>query len=229
MAGDLDAPAAAQCDEHLAVCGLCAELLERLRDFDLAAATMVAEPDWLPAERRISEACRQRLEGQRGRTQGIGGWLKSLSLLPALASTLVLGLAYPAWLGFRDMTQRPAVLRPAPAVQVFPAAAAQVVDLNTVREQQSLPVIDGPEGQRVVALLFFVPVTLEARPRAEIRSEAGELVLNLEAIASYDRNGNFCVVAETNAWKSGQYRLVVYPDAKGPRSGRTYSFPFVRR
>lgn len=229
MSGELDPTAVARCEEHLAICGLCSEIVDGLNRFDVAAVALVPEPDWAAADQQLSDACRRRSSVCGGRHEGAGGWLRRVPIAPALASTLVLVLACTAWLGYLDATRPRTTSVPTPVVPAFPAAAASVIDLNTLRGQQSLPVVDGPDSQRVLALLFFAPLSSEARPTAEIRNGTGELAARVGTIASYDRNGNFCVVVGSNALKPGRYQLVVRgaPDDAG--GAREHVFPFIRR
>lgn len=224
LAGGLDGRSVAEFQEHLEICGLCGELLDRLKEFERVAAELESEPDWTQAEARLEQACQQ-----CSPQIGTAARLRKYAWVPAAATILVVVATYSVW-----RRRSPPVPLPTPPPAVLQAravtgSAAVVLDLNTVRDQQSLPAIEARAGQETAVLLFFVPVAPEVRLTAVIRDEVGAQVVDLGPIASYDRSGNFCVVVALQHLRPGRYQLVTHPNGKAGASAKTLSFPFSRQ
>ena len=210
-AGRLQKPEAEAFEKHLAVCGICSVVIERLGDFDQVAAAVTAggpEPDWTAMEGRLGVR-----SGTGGKVKG-GGWGGSWFRSPALGYAMALALAYPAWLGVSRRGD-------SPAAQDGPAGrGASVVDLNATRSETGLPVVGAGAGGRVV-LQFLAPAEPGTRQRAEIRDGGGK-VMDLGEVKSFDGRGNFALVVDPEKLAAGRCVLVV-------RGGGESVFEFERQ
>ncbi|MBN9661517.1 MAG: hypothetical protein J0H49_25200 [Acidobacteria bacterium] len=229
VARRLDASAEESFQRHLAVCGLCEELVERLRDFDREATSLSPEPDWTAMEARLEQACRGRSTATAKPNLAPVRWWQRSPLIPVFGYTLAAALVYPAWLGWTRKAPQPPAPAPVPQARAFVGAAARVLDFNTVRGDQSPAALEARPGVNTAALLFFLPVGPQARLTAEIVDGSGAVAASIGEISSYDRNGNFCVVVAMDGWAPGQYRLVVHPQPGTGQAGLPRTFPFIVR
>jgi anti-sigma factor RsiW len=219
--GELPAPAAEEFRAHLEVCGVCCVIVERLREFETAGAPVSrgSEPDWKPMERRLAEECRRMYPEKTKQADGSrwGWWV------PALGYGLAVILVYPAWLGIARRPEREAVRGVTLAAPRLIASGASLVDLNTTRGQQGLPVVTARAGEQAAVLSFFVRGLPGAAYMASIVDEAGNVAVDAGAIRSYDGKGNYCVVVDPGVLKKGQYRLVV-KEKDRPAAGEIFEF-----
>lgn len=228
VANQLDAVVEANFQRHLAVCGLCSELVERMRAFDGGSVAPSPEPDWTAMEAHLMQACRHQSTATGMPIVAPAKWWQGLPFIPSLGYVLALALLFPAWIGW---TRRAIPPPPSPMFQarVFVSSAAAVLDFNTVRGSQTPAVLEARPGVGAAALLFFLPVGPQVRLTAEILNENGTVMANLGTIASYDPNGNFCIVASTGGWMPGRYRLVVRPQPENAQTRLPHTFPFLVR
>lgn len=229
VARRLDAKTEESFQRHLAVCGLCEELVERLRDFDREASALSPEPDWTAMEARLAQACRDRSTATTKQNLAPVRWWQRSPLIPVLGYGLAAALVYPGWLGWTRKAPVPPAPAPVPQARAFVGAAARVLDFNTVRGDQSPASLEARPGVNTAALLFFLPVGPQARLTAEILHESGAVAADIGGLSSYDGNGNFCVVVVTDGWRPGQYRLVVHPQPGSGQAGLPRTFPFLVR
>jgi len=219
--GELPAPAAEEVRAHLEVCGICCVVVERLRELEAAVSpgSRGAEPNWETMERRLAEECRRMYpEKAKQAERSRWGWW-----VPALGYGLVVILAYPAWLGISRRPGEAGVS--APAVQ--PVGGAALVDLNTTRAGQSLPVVVEREGETAAVLTFFVRAAAGTRLSVAIVDGAGRVVQEFREVRSSDDQGNYCVVVDPHSLPLGKYRLTAKDSNRPAESGT--SFEFVRQ
>lgn len=228
VAAELDLHAAQEFESHLQLCGLCSELVERLREFDSVAADLTPEPDWTLAERRIEKACQDQARPHAAAKPAAAYWWSGSRLVASLGYGLALVLVYPAWLGLTRRTapvlNRPPILQ----AKAITGASARVLDLNTSRGAQAPSILGNQADAGVVALLFFVPVAPQVRPLVQLRDESDSIVRDFGQISSYDRNGNFCLVIDVDELKQGRYHLLARAEPAVNGGGRTFTFPFER-
>jgi hypothetical protein len=207
---DLDAE---ELEAHLEVCGICSLIVERMGDFDHAAAVeREPTPGWQAMEARM---------GFRGEAHQRGWRNWFLFRYPALGYVLALALAYPSWLGVTRKAGAPT------AQGEWAGSWARSVDLNAVRGQSTAAVISPATGERALVLEFFVPAGEGVRQRAELRDNTGKTMEDLGEVKSYDGRGNFAVVLDPRKLPVGRYRLVVLGGANGER--QETGFDFERR
>jgi putative zinc finger protein len=192
LEGDLAGEDSAEITSHLASCGICDSLVERMRRFDDPEA-------WQEADRRLAQRFDRFLSRQRPLV---------LSILsgPWLAYAMALLLIYPA---YRGLVRRPIEQRGAPPSS-GPAglASAKVLQLDATRSAGGSEVAL-TERDKVFILAFFVPIRNGLRYSAEIVNPAGRIIAAQPEIASYDGRGNFYLVCARQQFISGQYVLTV--------------------
>lgn len=228
VAAELDLQAAQEFESHLQLCGLCSELVERLREFDSVAADITPEPDWTLAERRIEKACQVQAPSKASAKSAAAHWLSGSRLVPAIGFGLAMALVYPAWLG---LTRKPAPVPDHPPMlqaRAITGVSARVLDLNTSRGAQAPSIVGNQADAGVVALLFFLPVAPQVRPAVQLRDESDSIVRDFGPISSYDRTGNFCIVINVDELKQGRYHLLARTEPAANGGGRTFTFPFER-
>lgn len=229
VASQLDARTEESFQRHLAVCGLCEELVERLRNVDRDASALSPEPDWTAMEARLAQACRDRSAATTKPVVAPVRWWQTVPLVPMLGYGLAVALVYPAWLGWTRKAPLPPPPTPLPQAHPFVGAAARILDFNTVRGDQSPLTLEAIPGVNTAVLLFFLPVGPQTRLTAEIVTASGTVAADLRGLSSYDGNGNFCVVLATDGWQPGQYRLVVHPQPGNGQAGHSRTFQFMFR
>ena len=112
-----------------------------------------------------------------------------------------------------------------PAVQ--PGGGAALVDLNTTRAGQSLPVVLEREGETAVVLTFFVRSAAGTPLSVAIVDGASRVVQEFQEVRSSDDQGNYCVVVDPRSLSQGKYRLIAKDRNRPAESGS--SFEFVRQ
>lgn len=208
LEGSLAAEERDEVQRHVAACGLCDCLLERIQGFE-APAPSEPRVDWPSAERRI----RNRVFA------GAEPWSARLIRLlrqPVLAYGIAVLTAVWAYLAISGRREAP------PAPPGPPRAAMEVVrtiDLNRTRgETQQLSL--GPDEQRFL-LSFFVPIRTGFRYQAAI--DGGAAV----DIISQDGLGNFHVLCHRGRLSAGRHRLIVTElDSNSGRTERSFEFAF---
>jgi hypothetical protein len=198
-------------ERHIAGCGLCDCLLEKLQSFEAPSPAEIPV-NWPPAERRM----RRRVFAQAGTW-----WRGMLQFLakPVLGygvAVVALGWAY--WSFPEHRLEAPA---PPPAAP--PAALERVrsIDLNVKRGATSKSAADADE-QRIL-LSFFVPVRPGFRYRAAI--DRGDAV----DIASYDGIGNFHLLCNGAQVRPGKHLLTVTEiNPATAKTERSVDFEFHR-
>lgn len=137
---------------------------------------------------------------------------------PALAYSLALCLAYPA---YRGLVQKPQIITkietqtvpaPAPPSDAFIGATRDFALASRTRDDRA--------GERTVALApgdafftlsFFIPIQSDSRRRydVDIRDARGALIAERQDVASRDGLGNFSLVCPRTLFKDGSYILNV--------------------
>lgn len=193
LGGDLAGEDSARITGHLASCGICDSLVERMRRFDDPEA-------WQEADQRLA----QRFDRFLGRQRY---WVFSVLSRPWLAYAMVLLLAYPA---YRGLVRRPIEPKGAPTPSSGPTGleSAKVLQLDATRSAGGSEVAL-TEQDKVFILSFFVPIRNGLRYSAEIVDPAGRVIAAQPEIASYDGKGNFYLVCDRQSFPSGQYVLTV--------------------
>lgn len=230
VSGSLSSEEKASFGSHLQVCGICGVIVERLRELDAesAATPEVEEPNWEQMGARLEDECR-RVRASRYPERARRHWLTGSLWFPALGYGLAVALLYPAWLGItrQPSPQLPSESPPPVQQRLRAATSGAIVDLNTTRDEQRLPVVaEGAKG-RTAVLSFFVPAPSEVRLAAAILDSTNKPVHDIGEITSYDGRGNYCVVVDARALPIGRYQLVV--KEVGGSDQAQASFEFERR
>jgi hypothetical protein len=199
-------------DEHLAHCGLCTLLVERLPEFDSEALSdpPAALPGWERVRGRLDRRFHAYLNTTRPKPRRLLGWLRA----PALAYALALALLYPAYLGLRRATAPGAVaLRP-----------ALLLNLDVARAEAAPPTLDRADAGGPVVLAFSLPARAGLRYQARLLDGAGRAVAGPAEVRGGVAPGQFHLACAPGTLAVGDYRLVV--NAAGERD---YVFAFTVR
>ena len=198
-------------ERHIAGCGLCDCLLEKLQSFEATSSSDISV-NWPPAERRM----RRRVFAQAGTL-----WRNILQFLakPALGygvAVVALGWAY--WSSPEHRLEAPA---PPPVAPLAALERVRSIDLNVKRGALSKSAA-GANEQRIL-LSFFVPVRPGFRYRAAI--DGGDAV----DIASYDSLGNFHLLCNGAQVRPGKHLLTVNEiNPATAKTERSVDFEFHR-
>ena len=184
--GELDDTEANRLDKHIAVCGICGSLMERLQAFDSDEnSDENAGPVWAGVSRRMEARFGQflREQGNPVKRRERSRFRKFLwNPIPAYA--VMLALIYPAWLGISGLR---ATRTPVPGLE-----SARLIRLDATRSAQA-PVAAVSGGAGLPTLSFFVPVRDGFQYRAAILDHDGKPMAGPISIQSYDGQGNFLI------------------------------------
>ncbi len=198
-AGSLPPGEAARIRSHIAACGICDSLVERLRHFDEPVG--VGPPGWAATERRL-----------RSRVFPKPRW-QVILLHPAVAYGIALAAVIVAAVPGRH-----------PASPIPPAAAAiamesvRTIDLNVTR---GVPSFAPDQSEKFLLLSFLIDihpalhyaVSLDGSPAREVVSSDGK--------------GNFAVLFSRAVLGAGSHRLtVIETDPRSGKTERSLEFPF---
>jgi hypothetical protein len=206
LGAELSAEDSAAVVRHVASCGVCDALLERMRQFDNSDA-------WQGVDRRLAQRFETFLSGQRLS-------VFSVLLRPWFAYVIVLLLIYPAYLG---LVRRPTMRTDAPLLPARPLESAKILQLDAARGAAGRE-INLTGRDKVLILSFFVPVRTSRQYSAEITDRKGVVIAAHPEITSYDSNGNFYLVCDRHLFTGGQYTLTV-KESGGTK--REFQFPFA--
>ena len=190
---------------HAARCGLCDNLLERMKAFDEPSESPLPDSEWRGMERDLAADFERRLA--KNRPPNRRGLLRARLWHPALGYALAIILAFPAARWFlRERAPAPA---PAAVAIAGPPAAAWVptIELNTTRDRQPAPDAMAPSDEFV--LRFLVPSKKGTRYSVEIRDAAGKSVATVRDLVSSDGRGSLSLLCRRRAFVPGQYTLAV--------------------
>ncbi len=165
---------------HAARCGLCDNLLERMKAFDEPSESPLPDSEWRGMERDLAADFERRLA--KNRPPNRRGLLRARLWHPALGYALAIILAFPAARWFlRERAPAPA---PAAVAIAGPPAAAWVptIELNTTRDRQPAPDAMAPSDEF-------------ARYSVEIRDAAGKSVATVRDLVSSDGRGSLACCA----------------------------------
>lgn len=181
----------ARVERHVAGCGLCDCLLEKLQSFE-APAPPETSVNWPPAEQRMR---RHILSGARPRGRSMLSFLEK----PALAySVAIVAMGWAYW-GNSERRSVSPIVPPAAGPGVLESVRS--IDLNLTRGEGAKPAI-GSNEQRLL-LSFFVPVRPGFQYRASI--DGGAAI----DIASHDGLGNFHLLCNRALIGLGKHVLTV--------------------
>lgn len=205
LAGKLPPERSAGVVAHTAQCGLCDNLLERLKVFDEPIESSLSESEWRSLERDLTADFKRRLP----KTQPLErhSLLRAWFWRPALGYALAVVLSLPATLWFlRDRV--PAQARPAVAAAP-PSAAAWVptLELSPTRGRQSAADALPPSDEFVLRL--FVPSKMGTRYSAEIRDSAGKPLVTVHDLIISDSRGSLSLLCRRQAFPPGDYTVAV--------------------
>ena len=203
---------------HAARCGLCDNLLERMKAFDEPGENPLPDNAWSGMERDLTADFERRLAKTHPpeRRSVLRAWLWR----PALGYALAIILAFPATRWFlRERAPAPAAVA---VPMAGPPAAAWVptIELNTTRDRQPVPDAIVPSSEFV--LRFVVPSKKGTRYSAEIRDAAGKSVATVHDLVSSDERGSLSVLCRRQAFPPGDYTLTVTETDGGEQA----FFPF---
>jgi anti-sigma factor RsiW len=214
--GELDKTETNRLDRHIAACGICGPLMERLQAFD---SDEKPGPEWAGVSGRMEARFGQFLQGQgnpvkpRERSR-----FRKLFWNPIPAYAVMLALIYPAWLGLSSSRAKP-----------FPGRqleSVRLIRLDATRSARA-PVAAVSGGKGLPTLSFFVPVKDGFQYRGAILGRDGKPITEPVAIESSDGQGNFLIVCpEIGRHPEGLTLQVAEYGASGERL-REFSFPFL--
>jgi len=206
LTGELAAKDSEKITRHVAACGVCDALLERMQGFDDPMA-------WLDADRRLTE----RFNGFLGRLRRP---VFSVLRHAWLAYLIALMLIYPAYRGL----VLPAKHQASPPASPLPAfESAKILRLDATRSA-SVSAMALTERDKVFILSFFVPIKTDSRYSAAIEDGLAKIIATPTEISSYDSQGNFYLICDRHLFTGGQYVLVV---KEFGRDSREFRFPFT--
>ena len=177
--GELDEAEANRLDKHIAGCGVCGSLIDRLTAFD-SDENANAGPGWAAVSGRMEARFEQFLHEQgnpvkpRERSR-----FRRFLWNPIPAYAVMLALVYPAWLGMSGGRAKP--------IPVRTLENARLIRLDATRSAQS------PVDAGLPTLSFFVPVREGFQYRAAILDHDGKRIAGPISIQSYDGQGNFLI------------------------------------
>ncbi len=205
LSGDLAPAQSAGVMAHAARCGLCDNLLERMKAFDEPSESPLPDSEWRGMERDLAADFERRLA--KNRPPNRRGVLRAWLWRPALGYALAIMLAFPATRWF--LRERAPAPVPAAVAIAGPPAVAWVptIELNTTRDRQPVPDAMAPSDQFV--LRFFVPSKKGTRYSAEIRDAGGKSVATVRDLVSSDDRGSLSLLCRRQALAPGQYTVAV--------------------
>ena len=208
LTGELAAEDSEKITRHVAACGVCDALLERMRGFDDPEA-------WLDADRRLTERFHSFLNMQQRSVFSV--------LRPSrIAYLIVLLLLYPAYRGLVPALAKHQTWPP-PAPPLPALESAKILRLDTTRGA-SVSTMVLTERDKVFILSFFVPIKTDLRYSAAIEDGLAKIIATPTEISSYDSQGNFYLICDRHLFTGGQYVLVV---KEFGRDSREFRFPFT--
>jgi hypothetical protein len=228
LAGDLSEGEAEKVKSHIAACGVCDLMVEKMKAFEELAATHDASPTAraYAIERKILQALRHSkpddAPGLPVGTKNVIDRLKHVTDLlfwclrrPAFAYIVALALVYPAYRGLRPRLQTPQPHLPAVEAPKTPSpslvmAALPPLDLEPVRRGggQNKVVRLAPVESAFV-LGFSVPTRTGYSYFAEVTHEnAGSVVTRVQL--QPNRVGYFNLVFDRRLFDPGTYTLSVF-------------------
>ncbi len=178
--GELDETEANRLDKHIAACGICGSLMERLRAFD-SDESLNGGPEWAGVSGRMEARFGQFLREQ-GTTpvKPRERWrFRKFLWNPIPAYAVMLALVYPAWLGISGSR--------AGQIPAKPMESLRLIRLDATRSAEA------PVAAGLPALSFFVPVRDGFQYRAAILDHDGKSIAGPISIQSYDGQGNFLI------------------------------------
>jgi hypothetical protein len=214
--GALDKAETHRLDRHIAICGICGSLMERLQAFD---SDEKPGPVWAGVSGRMEARFGQFLQEQQNPVKPRErSRFRKLLWNPIPAYAVMLALIYPAWLGLSSSRAKP-----------FPGRqleSVRLIRLDATRSAQA-PVAASSNGAGLATLSFFVPVRDGFQYRAAILDHNGKPITEPVSIQSYDEKGNFLIVCpELGRQPDGVTLQVAEYGASGERL-REFSFPFL--
>jgi hypothetical protein len=205
--------------KHLASCGLCTLLAQRLQEFHSISEAPAApgSAEWDRLEPAIDERFRQHLRDQETAKTNFRRRLTFWLSQPALAWCVALLLAYPAWRG----VTRPAADSPTAHDR---AASAQFLDLNATRDG-STAALRGTALRPGTPLVlgFFAAVQPGRTYKVSLAGRSGVPVFRDVPVQPNDDKGNFFVECESSGLGSGSYLLTLSSSA-GDAPPRQFEF-----
>ena len=233
LSGELPEEQSAGIQAHVASCGVCDSLLERMRQFDQAAEenqpALSAEES--AVERRVANQFARKRLPVLGRAARL---FFSFLRRPVFAYVVVLLLLYPAYLGVflrprlpkevAPVQERPTPPPPSPAID-----SARHFDLNQVRGAGATGAdIPLTERDRSFILSFFVPIRAGFEYRADIFDEAGKTVVTQSQLTSSDGKGNFYLICNPQRFSRGTYLLTIQEvEPLSNKTARRFQFRFT--
>jgi len=219
LSGELGPAQSAGVMAHASQCGLCDNLLERMRAFDEPGEHPLPDSEWRGMERDLTADFERRLAKTHPpeRRNILRTWLWR----PALGYALALMLAFPAARWF--LRERPTAPFPAAVAIAGPPAAVWVptIELNTTRDRQ--PTAEPMAGSDQFVLRFIVPSKKSTRFSAEIRDAAGKPVAIVRDLVTSDERGSLSLLCRRQEFAPGQYTLAV-TEAGGSGEQSLFSF-----
>ena len=208
LSGELAEEDSEKITRHVAACGVCDSLLERMRWFDDPEA-------WREVDNRLTERFHSFLGRQRRSVFSVlrHAWLAYL---------IVLLLIYPA---YRGLVPAPAKneASTAPASRVPGLESAKILQLDATRSE-GVSAIAPTERDKVFILSFFLPIRTGLRYSAAIVDGFNKIIAAQPEISSYDGQGNFYLVCDRHVFTGGRYVLIV---KESGGDSREFRFPFT--
>jgi len=197
---------------HIAACGLCDVLLDRIKSFE-APSTRRTPGSWQAANRGADSHRPGSLQGW---------WMRIGRVLyhPAAAYTLAIGVIACAALGVLPVRRTETNATPRqdkPAAMAPRVQPIKIIDLDTTRGEPSRVALDPTDNSFVLS--FLIPSGSGFRYTASIDGGPPE------EIASYDGKGNFSLLCQRDAFAPGKHRLVV--SEIDPHTLERHTFQFV--
>lgn len=198
---------------HLAVCGLCANEARMLREAENPGSP---DPQVLKSsEKRIREKVHRLLNhaaGPRSRTA-------VLRVIAAALAVMVLLLAYPAYVGLKQIL---------PGDSSAEMGSMEVIKLESAVRRSTLPAataFEQPAGDSV-GLMFFVPIQGSPGVNYDCQIRRGAATLHeVHGIKSFDGLGNFLLTLRArHLTPSPDYLLIV---TESGANAREWQFPFT--
>ena len=208
LKGELDQARADELRLHLASCGLCTLLAERIEAFHALAVSpqLPASADWDRLQPDIDERFRQTIRAAQPAAppsrKNLGFWLTR----PAVAWCCTFVLAFTTWFGFT----RPVTNSISPPPAPLRAVSAQFLDLNATRNGHTAP--SAPFTLRPgspVVLGFFAAIQPGQSYIAGLTNQSGEVIFRNVPILPNDALGNFFVECDQSLLRPGGYLLTL--------------------
>ncbi len=216
--GELDPADDANVRAHLDFCGECTvRVAEERRAFQLMEEVSVLPESDLeaPPERLRESLLRETGRGARSRSSFLALFARRLTVpawTPALAASLLLLLAYPAWLGIKR------AIEGGTEIPAYTPERAQMFTLTGgTRSGAAATKARLRDGLIVCQLVTLANLTGFSRVDAEVVDSAGRSRWKIQALKPSGPDGGFVVVLDPSVLGTGEWRIQL----SGARDGES--------